>query len=78
MMSNALLAEHYQRVADASRIPILLYSVPQFTGVAIDADQAARLAQHPNIAGMKDSSGECRIATGRTSSLLMPETFSGL
>jgi 4-hydroxy-2-oxoglutarate aldolase len=57
MMSAEILAEHYRRVADASRIPILLYSVPQFTGVAIEADLAARLAEHPNIAGMKDSSG---------------------
>ena len=31
--------------------------MPQFTGVAIEADVAARLAEHPNIAGMKDSSG---------------------
>ncbi len=57
MMSNDVLAEHYRRVADASRIPILLYSVPQYTGVAIEPDLAARLSEHPNIAGMKDSSG---------------------
>jgi 4-hydroxy-tetrahydrodipicolinate synthase len=57
MMKSDVLVEHYRRVADASRIPILLYSVPQFTGVAIEADVAARLAEHPNIAGMKDSSG---------------------
>ena len=57
MMSSQVLFEHYRRVADASRIPILLYSVPQFTGVALEADVVARLAEHPNIAGMKDSSG---------------------
>jgi 4-hydroxy-2-oxoglutarate aldolase len=57
MMKSDVLVEHYRRVADASRIPILLYSVPQFTGVAIEVDVAARLAEHPNIAGMKDSSG---------------------
>jgi 4-hydroxy-2-oxoglutarate aldolase len=57
MMKSDLLVEHYRRVADTSRIPVLLYSVPQFTGVAIEADVAARLAEHPNIAGMKDSSG---------------------
>ncbi len=57
MMRSDVLVEHYRRVADASRIPLLLYSVPQFTGVAIEVDVAARLAEHPNIAGMKDSSG---------------------
>jgi len=57
MMSSLVLVEYYRRVADASRIPILLYSVPQFTGVALEADVVARLSEHPNIAGMKDSSG---------------------
>jgi len=57
MMKSDVLVEHYRRVADASRISLLLYSVPQFTGVAIEVDVAARLAEHPNIAGMKDSSG---------------------
>jgi 4-hydroxy-2-oxoglutarate aldolase len=57
MMKPDVLVEHYRRVADASRIPILLYSVPQFSGVAFEADVVARLAEHPNIAGLKDSSG---------------------
>jgi len=49
--------EHYSRVADAAKIPILLYSVPQFTGVAVEAKLVARLAEHPNIIGIKESSG---------------------
>ncbi len=49
--------EYYRSVADAARIPILLYSVPVFTGVAIEAGLAARLAEHPNIIGIKESSG---------------------
>jgi 4-hydroxy-2-oxoglutarate aldolase len=57
MMKPDVLVEHFRRVADTSRIPILLYSVPQFTGVAFEADVVARLAEHRNIAGMKDSSG---------------------
>jgi 4-hydroxy-2-oxoglutarate aldolase len=56
-MTSQVLVEHYRRVADVSRIPVLLYSVPQYTGVAIEVDVAARLAEHPNVAGMKDSSG---------------------
>jgi 4-hydroxy-2-oxoglutarate aldolase len=49
--------QHYQRVADASPIPVLLYSVPQFTGVALEPPEVAKLAEHPNIIGIKESSG---------------------
>lgn len=49
--------QHYRAVADASPIPILLYSVPQFTGVTLETPEILTLAQHPNIAGIKDSSG---------------------
>jgi dihydrodipicolinate synthase/N-acetylneuraminate lyase len=52
------LAEFYERVADAARIPILVYSVPIFTNLQVDAALIARVAQHPNIVGMKDSSGD--------------------
>lgn len=48
---------HYRTVADASPIPILLYSVPVFTGVSLETPEIVTLASHPNIAGMKDSSG---------------------
>jgi 4-hydroxy-2-oxoglutarate aldolase len=47
---------HYRAVADASPIPILLYSVPQFTGIALDTPEILTLAEHPNIVGIKDSS----------------------
>jgi 4-hydroxy-2-oxoglutarate aldolase len=54
---------HYRKVADASPIPVLLYSVPQFTGVSLEAAEVAALAQHPNIMGIKESSGHVqRIA----------------
>jgi len=48
---------HYRRVADESPIPVLLYSVPQFTGVTLEAPEVAALAEHPNIIGIKESSG---------------------
>lgn len=51
------LTEHYRRVADACQIPVILYSIPQLTGVALEADLVARLAEHPNIIGIKESSG---------------------
>jgi 4-hydroxy-2-oxoglutarate aldolase len=52
--------EHFLRVADAARIPVLIYSVPVFTGLVVDAALVTRLAEHPNIIGIKDSSGDLR------------------
>jgi len=48
---------HYRAVADASPIPILLYSVPIFTGVTLETPEILALADHSNVAGIKDSSG---------------------
>jgi 4-hydroxy-2-oxoglutarate aldolase len=48
---------HYRAVADASPIPILLYSVPIFTGITLETPEIVELSQHPNILGIKDSSG---------------------
>lgn len=48
---------HYRKIADASPIPVMLYSVPQFTGVSLEASEVAPLSQHPNIIGIKESSG---------------------
>jgi 4-hydroxy-2-oxoglutarate aldolase len=59
-ITTQLLEEHYLRVADAVRIPILIYSVPIFTHVTVEAPLVARLARHPNIVGMKDSSGDVK------------------
>ena len=53
---EALIA-HFRRVADASPIPVVLYSIPQFTGIILSAAEVAALAEHPNIVGIKDSSG---------------------
>ncbi|MFQ5576131.1 MAG: dihydrodipicolinate synthase family protein [Anaerolineae bacterium] len=57
LMTAPALERHYRAVADASPIPILLYAMPAFTGVTIPLQTVTALAQHPNIAGMKDSSG---------------------
>ncbi|MGH9741401.1 MAG: dihydrodipicolinate synthase family protein [Candidatus Acidiferrum sp.] len=53
---------HFRRVADASPIPVILYSVPQFTGVALEAPEVGALSQHPNIIGIKESSGNVQRA----------------
>jgi 4-hydroxy-2-oxoglutarate aldolase len=49
--------QHYRAVADASPIPVLLYSVPQFTGITLETPEILALSEHPNIIGIKDSSG---------------------
>jgi 4-hydroxy-2-oxoglutarate aldolase len=56
MTSDSLL-HHYQAVADEVPVPVVLYAVPKFTHVDIDAGTVARLALHPNIIGIKDTSG---------------------
>ncbi len=56
-MTGDSLVRHYEAVADASPIPILIYNVPKFTGVNMDAASIARASQHPNIIGEKDTSG---------------------
>lgn len=57
-MTAEALERHFQSVADASPIPVYLYSVPTFTGLPWPAGLAAALAGHPRIAGMKESSGD--------------------
>jgi 4-hydroxy-2-oxoglutarate aldolase len=47
----------FRAVADRSTIPVLLYNIPQVTGYDLPVDTIAALSEHPNIAGMKDSSG---------------------
>jgi 4-hydroxy-2-oxoglutarate aldolase len=55
-MNSAALLRHFRTVADASPIPILIYNVPAYTNVDIDAATVIELARHENIVGMKDSS----------------------
>ncbi len=52
------LRRHFEAVADVSRIPVLLYSMPGATGLPIPPAIVHQLAKHPNVRGMKDSSGD--------------------
>jgi len=60
-MTVEALRRHYETVAEGSPIPVLLYSMPAATGLAVPAELVAALAPHPRIAGMKDSGGDLEL-----------------
>ena len=51
------LIAHFTAVADASTVPVILYNVPGRTGCNLLPATVAKLAEHPNIAGIKEASG---------------------
>ncbi len=57
-ITQSALLDHYQSVADACPAPVILYSMPALTGVKIEPETAARLSEHENIIGLKDSSAD--------------------
>ncbi|MFO7918961.1 MAG: dihydrodipicolinate synthase family protein [Anaerolineae bacterium] len=57
-MTPVALAHHYEALADASPLPILIYNVPKFTHLNISPETVARLASHEDIIGIKDSAGD--------------------
>lgn len=59
-LSPADHRDHFVAVADASPVPVLVYHMPKFTHVTLDAGLMAELSRHENIAGIKDSSGELK------------------
>jgi dihydrodipicolinate synthase/N-acetylneuraminate lyase len=56
-MTPAVMLNFYRTVADRSPLPVLIYSVPPFTGYDIPTEVVRELAEHPNILGIKESSG---------------------
>lgn len=57
LMRARELLTYYRTLADRSALPVVLYSIPRFTHLEIPVEVVAELAQHPNIAAIKDSSG---------------------
>jgi len=56
-MDAKAMRRHYLELAEHSPLPILLYNMPANTGIDLSAETVVELAQHPNIVGIKDSSG---------------------
>jgi len=56
-MTAQALREHYQRVADASPVPVLLYNIPKYMHFSLAPALVSELGAHGNIVGIKDSSG---------------------
>lgn len=57
-LTEAELINHYRKIADEVSVPIILYNIPKNTGMNISREVVEALASHPNIIGIKDSSGE--------------------
>ena len=54
-MTPDAFIRHYTAVADASPVPVLLYNYPAITGVNLTPETVGRLAEHPNIVGIKET-----------------------
>jgi 4-hydroxy-2-oxoglutarate aldolase len=75
-MTEAALSAHYERVADESAVPVMLYNIPKYTHFALAPQLVRKLAGHENIVGMKDSSGELDLLRQYVS--LQSESFTVL
>ena len=73
-MTVESLRAHFEAVASASPVPVYLYSVPVFTGIPFPAVLAKEMAPHPNVRGMKESSGDLALMSRILSSV--PATFT--
>lgn len=73
-ITQEALIRHYRAVADASSVPVILYSMPDLTGIKIEPETAAQLSKHQNIIGMKDSSADIPKFAEAVS--LVPEDFA--
>ncbi len=56
-MTRQALVQHFHAIADAVNIPLIVYNMPACTGMDLDAETIAAIAEHPKIIGLKDSGG---------------------
>jgi 4-hydroxy-2-oxoglutarate aldolase len=89
-INHNAFVEYYTSVADSVTIPVIIYNVPKFTNVNIEVKTIAKLAEHPNIIGLKNSTENiaqisetiCNtpeefIILAGTGSVLLPALYAG-
>ena len=62
-MTTEALSAHYNRIADESPAPVVLYNIPKYMHFALPSSLVRELAEHDNIVGIKDSSGDLNLLT---------------
>jgi len=75
-ITQEALITHFRAVADASSVPVILYNMPDLTGIRIEPETVAQLSAHPNIVGIKDSSAD--LAGFHKTVTLVPKKFAVL
>ncbi len=73
VMRSEVLIRHYRALADKLSRPLIIYSIPQFSGINIEAETIHHLSRHPNIIGLKESSGDMKFL--RSVLRIVPENF---
>ncbi|MEK7240767.1 MAG: dihydrodipicolinate synthase family protein [Gemmatimonadota bacterium] len=63
-MTVEALRAHFERVADESPVPVVLYNIPKFMHFKLSIEMVAELSMHHNIIGIKDSSGDLALLEG--------------
>jgi 4-hydroxy-2-oxoglutarate aldolase len=61
LLDRKALMTHYLTIAEKSRVPVIIYNIPRFTGISVDSELLIELSKHHNITGIKDSSGNLSI-----------------
>jgi len=56
--TQAGLFAHFMKIADSSKIPLILYNIPGRTSISLSIDTISKLAKHPRIAGIKEATGD--------------------
>lgn len=59
-MKHSSYVRYFTQIAESVKIPVIIYNVPKFTGVDIEAETVAELSLHKNIVGIKNSSENAR------------------
>ncbi|MBI3082234.1 MAG: dihydrodipicolinate synthase family protein, partial [Gemmatimonadetes bacterium] len=77
LLAPAALRDYYLGVAEAARVPLIVYHIPKYTHVVLEPGLIGEVVRHPRVAAVKDSSGDVKrladytVACGRHAALLV-------